>query len=41
MTFGVQPEAGQLRQAIIDRPGPQLPRLTPQNIGGPLSDDVR
>jgi arginine deiminase len=40
MTFGVQSEVGQLRQAIIHRPGLELSRLTPQNIGGLLFDDV-
>jgi GH15 family glucan-1,4-alpha-glucosidase len=33
MTFNVQSEVGQLRQAIVHRPGLELPRLTPQNIG--------
>jgi arginine deiminase len=40
MTFGVQSEVGQLQQAIIHRPGLELSRLTPQNIGGLLFDDV-
>ena len=40
MAFGVQSEVGQLRQAIIHRPGLELSRLTPQNIGGLLFDDV-
>jgi arginine deiminase len=40
MTFNVQSEVGQLRQAIIHRPGLELSRLTPQNIGGLLFDDV-
>jgi arginine deiminase len=40
MTFSVQSEVGQLRQAIIHRPGLELARLTPQNIGGLLFDDV-
>ena len=40
MTFGVQSEVGQLRQAIIHRPGLELSRLTPQNIGELLFDDV-
>ncbi len=40
MTFSVQSEIGQLRQAIIHRPGLELSRLTPQNIGGLLFDDV-
>jgi arginine deiminase len=33
-------EVGQLRQAVIHRPGLELSRLTPQNIGGLLFDDV-
>jgi arginine deiminase len=40
MTFSVQSEVGRLRQAIIHRPGLELSRLTPQNIGGLLFDDV-
>jgi arginine deiminase len=40
MTFSVQSEVGQLRQAIIHRPGLELSRLTPQNIGELLFDDV-
>ncbi|MGH3254391.1 MAG: arginine deiminase [Streptosporangiaceae bacterium] len=40
MTFNVQSEVGQLRQAIIHRPGLELSRLTPQNIGDLLFDDV-
>ena len=40
MTFSVQSEVGQLRQAIIHRPGLELSRLTPQNIGDLLFDDV-
>jgi arginine deiminase len=40
MSFSVQSEVGQLRQAIIHRPGLELSRLTPQNIGGLLFDDV-
>jgi arginine deiminase len=40
MTFGVQSEVGQLRQAIVHRPGLELSRLTPQNIGELLFDDV-
>jgi arginine deiminase len=40
MTFNVQSEVGQLRQAIIHRPGLELSRLTPQNIGELLFDDV-
>jgi len=33
-------EVGQLRQAILHRPGLELSRLTPQNIGELLFDDV-
>jgi len=40
MSFNVQSEVGQLRQVIIHRPGLELSRLTPQNIGGLLFDDV-
>lgn len=40
MTFSVPSEVGQLRQAIIHRPGLELSRLTPQNIGELLFDDV-
>jgi len=40
MTLGVQSEIGRLRQAIIHRPGLELSRLTPQNIGSLLFDDV-
>jgi arginine deiminase len=40
MTFSVQSEVGQLRQAIVHRPGLELSRLTPQNIGELLFDDV-
>jgi arginine deiminase len=40
MTFGVQSEVGQLRQVIVHRPGLELSRLTPQNIGALLFDDV-
>ena len=40
MTFSVQSEVGQLRQAIIHRPGLELARLTLQNIGGLPFDDV-
>ena len=40
MTFSVQSEVGRLRQAIVHRPGLELSRLTPQNIGGLLFDDV-
>jgi arginine deiminase len=40
MTFHVDSEVGQLRQAIVHRPGLELSRLTPQNIGALLFDDV-
>jgi arginine deiminase len=38
--FNVQSEVGQLRQAILHRPGLELSRLTPENIGELLFDDV-
>ena len=34
MSFNVQSEVGQLRQVIVHRPGLELSRLTPSNIGG-------
>jgi arginine deiminase len=40
MTFRVDSEIGQLRQAIVHRPGLELSRLTPENIGDLLFDDV-
>jgi arginine deiminase len=40
VTLGVHSEVGQLRQAIVHRPGLELSRLTPQNIGELLFDDV-
>jgi arginine deiminase len=40
MTFSVASEVGQLRQAIVHRPGLELTRLTPENIGALLFDDV-
>ncbi|HUA40118.1 MAG TPA: arginine deiminase [Streptosporangiaceae bacterium] len=40
MSFNVQSEVGQLRQAILHRPGLELSRLTPQNVGSLLFDDV-
>ena len=40
MSFTVQSEVGQLRQVIVHRPGLELSRLTPQNIGGLLFDNV-
>ncbi len=39
-TFHVDSEVGQLRQAVIHRPGLELSRLTPENIGELLFDDV-
>jgi arginine deiminase len=40
MSFGVYSEVGRLRQVIAHRPGLELSRLTPQNIGELLFDDV-
>ena len=40
MNFTVQSEVGQLRQAIVHRPGLELSRLTPRNVGELLFDDV-
>src|ERR1700745_1972317 len=40
MSFNVRSEVGRLRQAIVHRPGLELSRLTPQNIGSLLFDDV-
>jgi arginine deiminase len=40
VTFTVASEVGQLRQAIVHRPGLELSRLTPENIGELLFDDV-
>jgi arginine deiminase len=40
MSFNAASEVGQLRQVIVHRPGLELSRLTPQNIGGLLFDDV-
>lgn len=40
MTFTVGSEIGQLRQAIVHRPGLELSRLTPDNIKSLLFDDV-
>ena len=39
-SFNVQSEVGPLRQAILHRPGLELSRLTPENIGELLFDDV-
>jgi arginine deiminase len=40
MRFHVDSEVGQLRQAIVHRPGLELERLTPQNVDELLFDDV-
>ena len=40
MTFHVDSEIGRLRQAVIHRPGLELNRLTPGNVGELLFDDV-
>jgi len=40
MTFHVDSEVGQLRQVIVHRPGLELSRLSPRNIGDLLFDDV-
>jgi arginine deiminase len=40
MTFNVASEAGRLRQVIVHRPGLELSRLTPRNVGELLFDDV-
>ena len=40
MTFDVASETGRLRQVIVHRPGLELSRLTPRNIGELLFDDV-
>ena len=40
MSFTVGSETGQLRQAILHRPGLELSRLTPDNIESLLFDDV-
>ncbi|MET3808643.1 arginine deiminase [Nakamurella sp. UYEF19] len=39
-TLGVESEVGQLRQAIVHRPGLELSRLTPGNCDELLFDDV-
>jgi arginine deiminase len=38
--FNVASEVGQLRQVIVHRPGLELSRLTPRNVGELLFDDV-
>ena len=40
MTFHVASEVGLLRQVIVHRPGLELSRLTPRNVGDLLFDDV-
>ncbi len=40
MTFHVDSEVGQLKQAIVHRPGLELSRLTPDNVEELLFDDV-
>jgi arginine deiminase len=40
VTFSVQSEVGRLRQVIVHRPGLELSRLTPRNVGELLFDDV-
>jgi arginine deiminase len=40
MNFSVRSEVGQLRQVIVHRPGLELSRLTPRNVGELLFDDV-
>jgi arginine deiminase len=40
VSLGVYSETGTLRKVIVHRPGLELARLTPQNIGGLLFDDV-
>ncbi|HET9091728.1 MAG TPA: arginine deiminase [Acidimicrobiales bacterium] len=40
LTLGVGSEVGRLRAAILHRPGLELSRLTPENIGELLFDDV-
>ncbi len=40
MNLGVHSEVGRLRQVIVHRPGLELARLTPQNTGDLLFDDV-
>jgi len=40
MRFSVNSEIGPLHEVIVHRPGLELSRLTPENIGGLLFDDV-
>ena len=39
-SFGVHSEVGRLRQVIVHRPGLELSRLTPENVGRLLFDDI-
>ncbi|GAA4544983.1 arginine deiminase [Amycolatopsis samaneae] len=40
MGFGVASEVGGLRQVVVHRPGVELARLSPRNVGELLFDDV-
>lgn len=40
VNLGVYSEVGRLRQVIVHRPGLELSRLTPENIGALLFDDI-
>ena len=40
MTYHVDSEVGVLKQVVLHRPGLELSRLTPENIGALLFDDV-
>jgi arginine deiminase len=40
VTLGVHSEVGRLRQVIVHRPGLELSRLTPDNVGELLFDDI-
>src|SRR5690606_34392386 len=40
MTFHVGSEVGRLRQVIVHRPGLEMHRLTPDNRGGYLFDEI-
>jgi arginine deiminase len=39
-SFGVASEVGRLREVIVHRPGLELSRLTPDNVGELLFDDI-
>jgi hypothetical protein len=39
MGFNVASEVGELRQVIVHRPGLELSRLTPRNVGELRADD--